>query len=359
MPGPERAPADQPRATEPAPPSIPALAAKADDLEALRTAVIDAAGVSFGLWVSYLFVLFYLLVAASGVTHRDLFFESPVKLPFLNVDLPLKGFFRLGPALFLIVHAYVLLHFVMLAGKVGVFDLQLRAQIEDPEIRTRLRRQLPSNIFVQFLAGPRKLRDGIMGFMLWLIAFISLVIGPVALFVFFQLQFLPYHDAWITWWQRIAVVIDLALLWTLWPRVGLPQGVSTEKSGARRRGLVEVTQRIGTIVGMLLISIFSVPLVFAIATFPGEWLEERFKDFRPIGLLRKALVAGTVDFSAQKPKSLWSNRLVLPIRPQALGLLGVKVDRPRNKCLAQQPDRAEILKSFFQPLARKGCDREH
>jgi len=48
-----------------------------------------------------------------------------------------------------------------------------------------------------------------------------------------------------------------------------------------------------------------------------------------------------------------------PIRPQALGLLGAKVDRPRNKCLAQQPDRAEILKSFFQPLARKGCDREH
>ena len=55
----------------------------------LRSAVIDAAGVSFGLWVSYLFVLFYLLVAAGGVTHRDLFLENPVRLPFLNVDLPL------------------------------------------------------------------------------------------------------------------------------------------------------------------------------------------------------------------------------------------------------------------------------
>jgi hypothetical protein len=122
---PEPATAGEPRPTEPAPPTVPALAAKADDLEALRTAVIDAAGVSFGLWVSYLFVLFYLLVAAGGVTHRDLFLESPVKLPFLNVDLPLKGFFWLGPALFLVVHAYVLLHFVMLAGKVGVFDAQL------------------------------------------------------------------------------------------------------------------------------------------------------------------------------------------------------------------------------------------
>jgi hypothetical protein len=28
-----------------------------------------------------------------GVTHRDLFLGSPVKLPFLNVDLPLLGFF--------------------------------------------------------------------------------------------------------------------------------------------------------------------------------------------------------------------------------------------------------------------------
>src|SRR6266446_4372199 len=230
------------------PTSAPAFAAKATDLDALRGAVIDAAGVGAGLWFSYLFVLFYLAVAAGGVTHRDLFFESPVRLPFLNVDLPLKGFFWLGPALFLIIHAYVLLHFVMLAGKVGVFDVQLRAQIDDPEVRTQLRRQLPSNIFVQFLAGPREVSDGIMGFLLWLIALISLVIGPVALLVFFQLQFLPYHEPWITWWQRIAIVVDLALLWTLWPAVGLREVVSMEKGEARRRGLVEVTRRLGTIV---------------------------------------------------------------------------------------------------------------
>jgi hypothetical protein len=130
----------EPPAPEAPPSSIPALAAKADDLEAIRAAVVDAAGISTGLWLSYLFVLFYLLVAVSAVTHRDLLFESPVKLPFLGVDLPLKGFFWLGPLLFVVVHAYVLLHFVMLAGKVGIFDVQLRAQIEDPHVRTTLRR---------------------------------------------------------------------------------------------------------------------------------------------------------------------------------------------------------------------------
>ena len=98
--------ADEPQLKQP-----PPLAAKANDLEALRTAVVDAANVGAGLWVSYLFVLFYMLVAAGGVTHKDMFFESPVRLPFLNVDLPLTGFFWLGPTLFLIVHAYVLLHF--------------------------------------------------------------------------------------------------------------------------------------------------------------------------------------------------------------------------------------------------------
>jgi len=309
---PTRTAADEPRPVEPPAPAAPALAAKADDLEALRSAVIDAAGVSFGLWVSYLFVLFYLLVAAGGVTHRDLFFENPVRLPFLNVDLPLKGFFWLGPALFLIVHTYVLLHFVVLASKVGVFDVQLRAQIQDPEVRTRLRRQLPSNIFVQFLAGPPEVRDGIIGFLLWLIALISLVIGPVALLVFFQLQFLPYHDVWITWWRRISVVVDLAVLWTLWPRIGLPKGVSTGKGETRRHSPVEATRWIGTIAGMVLLSIVSVPLVFTIATFPGEWLEEELSSLPLIAPLRKALVAGEVDTYARRPKSLWSDRLVLP-----------------------------------------------
>jgi hypothetical protein len=184
-----------PAAPTAAAPSSSGFAAKAKDLQALRDAVVDAAGVGAGLWVSFLFVFFYLAIAAGGVSHRDMFFENPVKLPFLNVDLPLIGFFVLGPLLFLIVHAYTLLHFVMLAGKVGAFHAELQDQIPDEDARARLRRQLPSNIFVQFLAGPREIRTGAMGFMLRLIAQISLVAGPIALLVFFQLQFLPYHDA--------------------------------------------------------------------------------------------------------------------------------------------------------------------
>ncbi len=204
--------------TEPSEPS--GFAAKAKDLQALRDAVDQAAAVSGALWISYIFVFLYLAIAAGAVTHKDLFFENPVKLPFLNVELPLLAFFVLGPLLFLIVHAYTLLHFAMLAGKVGAFHVELEAQIRDDETRASLRRQLPSNIFVQFLAGPHEVRAGVFGLMLRSIAWISLIIGPIALLVFFQLQFLPYHNAAATWWQRIALVIDIVLLWALWPFIG-------------------------------------------------------------------------------------------------------------------------------------------
>src|SRR5580693_4161896 len=119
-----------PQKTEPTP-----FAAKAKDLGALRDAVVDAASIGAGLWISYLFALFYFAIAAGAVTHRDLLLESPVKLPFLNVELPLEAFFGFGPLVFLIVHAYVLLHFVLLAGKIGAFHLELQAQISGDNAR--------------------------------------------------------------------------------------------------------------------------------------------------------------------------------------------------------------------------------
>ena len=83
--------------------------------------------------------------------------------------MPLKVFFVLGPPVFLILHAYVLLLFVLLAGKIGTFHPELQAQITGDDVRAQLRRQLPSNISVQSLAGPRKVRTGIIGFLMRLI----------------------------------------------------------------------------------------------------------------------------------------------------------------------------------------------
>ena len=50
--------------------TLPAIAAKADDLEAIRKVVEDAASVGGGLWLSYLFVLFYIAIGGRGDTCR-------------------------------------------------------------------------------------------------------------------------------------------------------------------------------------------------------------------------------------------------------------------------------------------------
>jgi uncharacterized protein YjbI with pentapeptide repeats len=252
-----------------------------------------------------------------SVTHRDLLFENPVKLPFLNADLPLKAFFVLGPVLFLIVHAYVLLHLVPLAEKVGAFRAELQAKIVEEDKRALLLRQLPSNIFVQFLVGPNQARA--VRFLLWLVAQASLVFLPLALLVLFQLQFLPYHHEAIAWCQRVAVVLDLALLLMLWTRV----------AGSKTRLL-----RWGTLqrAGWALVGLVPLLLVFGVATFPGELLNETLPSPRFIPAkwppwksqgaeanhtpgwvsLQELLVAGDVDYVSRRPKSLWSNRLVLP-----------------------------------------------
>ncbi|HEY1261815.1 MAG TPA: pentapeptide repeat-containing protein [Stellaceae bacterium] len=300
------------------------FAARATDLAALRDAVVDAAGLGTGLWLSYLFVLFYFAIAAGAVTHRDLLLENAVKLPFLNVELPLKAFFILGPLVFLIVHAYVLRHFVLLAGKVGAFDAELQAQIGRDDARAQLRRQLPSNIFVQSLAGPREVRTGVIGFLLRRAVEISLVAAPISLLVLFQLQFLPYHSEPITMWQRIAVVIDLILLWLLWPPI----------AGGKAEPLTSQDFKRGKVLTWAGISLLPILLVVTIATFPGEWLEDNLPAVRllptsweawtapSIEAIQKAdsgwatfhelLVAGAPNYVAQRPSSLWSNVLVLP-----------------------------------------------
>jgi hypothetical protein len=242
---------------------IPAIAADAEDLdEALRKSIEDSAAVSGGLWLSYLFVLFYLGIAASAVTHADLLLESPVKLPFLNVELSLLAFFALAPFLFLLVHAYVLVHLKLLADRVAQFDAALGDEF--PQDHNAWRRRLPANIFVQFLGAPQEDRYGGFGLLLAAILWVTLAVAPIALLLLLQITFLPYHSLPITWANRIILVLDLALLWWLWG--GILRG-----RPARRRTYMWKRSK-ATIGGLLTASV----ILFAsiIATFPGEWQED-------------------------------------------------------------------------------------
>ncbi|MBV9288380.1 MAG: pentapeptide repeat-containing protein [Hyphomicrobiales bacterium] len=268
-------PGPAPSALAALPDELPEFAKQADDLETIKKAVDDAASVSGALWLSYLFVLFYLAVAAGAVTHADLFFEKPVKLPFLGIDLPLMAFFSLAPLLFLVVHAYTLVHLVMLTDKAKRYDQALAQQISNEKalpkdvrernaaIRAALRRQLPSNIFVQFLAGPADLRDSLFGYLLRAIAWVTLVVAPVLLLLMMQIQFLPFHSSFIAWTQRGALLADLILIWWLWRKI-LSGREPGPYLGPR---LLWAAAGLAFTLGAFLFS-------WTVATFPDEWQEE-------------------------------------------------------------------------------------
>jgi hypothetical protein len=85
------------------------------NVEALDKSLNDSATRVSTIWISFLVFSLYLLIAATTVEHRQLLLAEPVKLPVLNIDLPLWGFFFLAPILLLIFHGYVLLQ-VLLPG---------------------------------------------------------------------------------------------------------------------------------------------------------------------------------------------------------------------------------------------------
>ena len=62
------------------------------EAEALASALNHSAERVQTLWFSFLTFMLYLAVATGTTTHRMLFLESPLKLPVLNIDLPLLGF---------------------------------------------------------------------------------------------------------------------------------------------------------------------------------------------------------------------------------------------------------------------------
>jgi uncharacterized protein YjbI with pentapeptide repeats len=360
--------------------SKPPLAEQARDLKALRDVVVDAAAISAGLWFSYVFLLLYLLIAVAGVTHRNLFFEDAVRLPFLSVDLPLVSFFVIGPMLFLIVHAYVLIHFVLFAGKVGIFHSELQTQIGDEGVRAQLRWQLPSNIFVQALAGAREVSRGVTGHMLRLIAQISLVVGPIALLLLFQIQFLPYHPKPIlALWLRLTVAIDIALLWMLWPSIArgkltwiawrdisrvrivpaasarlfrtlLHPSAPARGTPLRFRNDWYVVRTYGAIVAVALLSLIPIAFVFTISTYQDEWLGAYLRITPVIRSVHELLFEGEPDVTG-RTSSWFSNRIVLPdqsfIDPDKLDKIDVSHSFQGRDLRRAILNRADLRKASF------------
>jgi uncharacterized protein YjbI with pentapeptide repeats len=239
------------------------------DVGALEKAVNDSAGRVSTIWISFLVFGLYLAVAAGGVTHRQLLLEDAIKLPVLNIDLPLVSFFFLAPLLFAIFHVYVLMQVILLARTAAAYNEALDRRVASPADRGVLRQRLVNTLFAQIFAGSPREREGLLGLLLRLMAWVTLAIAPVMVLLTIEVRFLPYHSALVTWTHRALIVLDLAALLLLWRGALAPQrditwgGLFAQRSAAAMAALLALASVV-------------------VVTYPGEphtsWM--RFGDAR-------------------------------------------------------------------------------
>jgi uncharacterized protein YjbI with pentapeptide repeats len=240
------------------------------DVDALEKSLNDSATRVSTIWISFLIFGLYLVVAAGAVTHRQLLLEDPVKLPILNIDLPLVGYFFLTPILFLVLHIYVLIQVLLLARTAAAYNKALDRAVKSPTGNAAMRQRLANTLFAQIFAGAPREREGLLGWVLRMISWLTLAIAPTFVLLTFQFKFLPYHSHLITWTIRILIFLELIAVLVLW------RGTLQEDRDLSLRSILRSWLALPS---ALALTAFS----WAALTFPGEphaqwtryWEEEK------------------------------------------------------------------------------------
>ncbi|MEA2879741.1 MAG: hypothetical protein QOF14_4937 [Hyphomicrobiales bacterium] len=227
------------------------------DVGALERAVNDSATRVSAIWLSFVAFSAYLAAAASNISHRQLFLEDPIKLPTINIDLPLVASAILLPLLFVIYHVYVLLQVVLLARTAAAYNEAIERAAPDTTDSTRVRQRLGNTLFAQLFAGSPREREGVLGWLLRAMTWITLAIAPVFVLILFEIRFLPYHGALVTWTHRALITIDLLAILLLWAGA-----VDVRRNIALRSLMHDWKTALGAAVIVL--------LACTLVTFPGE-----------------------------------------------------------------------------------------
>jgi hypothetical protein len=297
-----------------------------DELELLLQDVNAASASARSSWIFLIALEAYFFIALAGIGHRDLLLNTPVAQPILQVSIPLRSFILFGPLVLIVMHAGVLLQHIILARKLKALDAGFSREEALP-LTHPARLRVHSYYFSQLKAGPETSTIVRAGFQV--IDWLFLLLLPIGLLLAFQLTYLPVHDAEITWWHRIYVLIGLVVAAAA-SRFLL--GLDKVYPGNETLTGDTVLRRfVGGLAGFLVLA-FSV----TVATIPGEWIDRTLgsvdaiatpvpvealgnvsRDLPPgakgrLAFLPTALLfEGHVDDWTRRPTSLFSRNLIV------------------------------------------------
>jgi hypothetical protein len=191
-------------------------------IEKLLESANSASQTVAALHVAFLAFVAYLGVIVWGTSHEDLLRISPVKLPILDVELPLTAFYNFVPWMVVLLHFNLLMQLELLSCKLWNLDRDLPDTPAGQQVRDRLF-IFP---FTHLIAGHSSVL--LIRWLLSLVVGISVIALPLFMLLAAQIRFLPFHDEAITWSQRLAVWIDAAMLLALWPLIASPKDRAME-----------------------------------------------------------------------------------------------------------------------------------
>lgn len=277
------------------------------------------------LWITFILLETYLFVTVGGTTHLNLFLETATRLPLLDIDLPLKKFYRYAPLLLILLHLYLL---------VNTYFLSRTLHLLNPDISNeyRKRQEIDNFVVTQIISGNHD--SIILKFFMTATIWISILVGPAFLLLSFQITFLPYHDSLTTMLHRLYLLIDVLLVLVIWPAIRCPGGrfdgailrtwqwlaevkqaianrKNTEASDQELRTSIFSQEKIknGAYRGLILLICLTVLIFsFLVATIPGELPDRNVRALYPI---TKYLFEGHYDIDEEHINSIFSRNLIL------------------------------------------------
>lgn len=246
-------------------PQAPALE-PGQSLGDLRASIAAAAADARTSYLGFLTAGLYLAVTVGGTTHEQLVREGGVRLPLLDAQMPIAGFYVVAPLLFLVLHFNLLVQLRLLAEKLRRFEGAV-GRLPQADAQHGERALLSAFPFVQTVAGPRD--DPTLAALLQLTIWLTTALAPLLVLLGVLIRFLPYHSEPITWLHRGAIALDLALLLALWPGC-LWRGEAEAGAGRPPRGAAGARAFLGALACLLLACLL-------VATLPGEPLERALR----------------------------------------------------------------------------------
>ncbi len=195
--------------------------AQEKEIEALLDSVNNTSQHVRNFYITFLLVGFYIAAIIWSTTDLMLLKETPIKLPILDLELPITGFYWFAPFFYLLLHFNLLLQLSLLSEKLHRFDDALSG-LPGQTTKDYFSSRLFSFAFTHTLSGQH--HSTLLRFLLVLMVWITIIWLPLGLLIGLQVGFLAYHSETVLLYQRLAIAIDLAFLAIFWPIIRSPTG---------------------------------------------------------------------------------------------------------------------------------------